>query len=126
MTKINYDGIGSDFDGFEVSKEIKAGLKRYVEQGIPTGSFLESILSNDLHGAMAYVRDDIDRLKTVQSILNWLYWDDNLAWMSKSHDFRGKYRECYGSREAFKEWTTHRGLQGTVLNPNIHFYLLEE
>ena len=35
-----------------IPKSTMDSLKRYVEQGIPTGGFLEAVLSNDLMGAM--------------------------------------------------------------------------
>ena len=37
----------------EVSQDVIDTLKRYIEKGIPTGGFLEAVLSNDLFGAMA-------------------------------------------------------------------------
>lgn len=35
-----------------IPRDTKAGIDRYVDAGVPTGSFLHAVLSNDLFGAV--------------------------------------------------------------------------
>lgn len=77
------------------------GLIRYIDHGVPTGSFLEAVLSNDLMDAMA--RADIGNRYRVFEVAVFLH---SVA-----------PRGCYGSRDAVAEWIRHRGLAGLHPRP---------
>ena len=47
-------------------------LVRYVEQGIPTGSFTTAVLTNDLF--MAVGAADENNILALREIVQWLYW----------------------------------------------------
>ncbi len=76
--------------------EIKASLERYVQKGIPTGSFLEAVLSNDLFGAFARA-DETNRTRLFD-IVSYIYC--NLP------------SGCHGSPQEFSAWIKHCGLEG--------------
>lgn len=63
-------------------------LERYVLQGIPTGSFLEAVLSNDLFDAMA--RADACNMEALPAIVGYI-----------AQRFP---RGCYGTRETYVAW----------------------
>jgi hypothetical protein len=72
------------------------GLRRFIEDGIPPGNFLEAILTNDLTKAVS--RADI----TNKSILpNYVIFLHNYA----PHD-------CWGSKELYDKWIEKGGLNG--------------
>lgn len=84
-----------------VPVHLTEGLIRYIDQGVPTGSFLEAVLSNDLMDAMA--RADVANRYRVFEIAAFLH----------SYAPRG----CYGSRDNVREWIEHRGLAGLHPRP---------
>ena len=49
----------------------KASIDRYVEHRIPTGGFLEAVLSNDLMGAVG--RADAGNLRDLHEICSYVY-----------------------------------------------------
>ena len=63
-------------------------IKRYIESGIPTGSFLEAVLCNDLAAAVA--RADQWNLSALPAIVGYLYSECP--------------RECWGSLETVNAW----------------------
>lgn len=63
-------------------------LERYIEQGIPTGSFLQAFLSNNLMDAMGCA--DIQNAHQFHAIANFLY---NYAPST-----------CYGSPARYAAW----------------------
>lgn len=75
----------------EVPLHLHEGLARYLAEGVPTGSFLEAVLSNDLLGAVAHGDDDSRR--AIAAIVQWLYayaparaWgspDNVIAWRAE-------------------------------------------
>lgn len=69
--------------------ETIASLDRYLNKHIHTGSFLEAVLSNDLIGAIH--KADSFNLSALTDIVKYLY-----------NDFPGN---CWGSPEAYKNWT---------------------
>ena len=73
-----------------VPPQLREGLLRYVRQGIPTGSFLRAVLTNDL--ADACRRADPYCGMHLPNIIQWL---DAYA-----------PAECYGSAEKVYEWIT--------------------
>ena len=70
-------------------------LRLYVEKGIPTGSFLERILCNDLVGAAS--RADIINQHLLLDYANWLYRAP---------------RACWGNVDMVDAWIRHRGMEG--------------
>ena len=65
-----------------------AGLKRYADQHVPTGDFLQAVLSNDLRGAFG--RADDENLAALQAIVQ--YCHNELP------------STCWGSPERYQAW----------------------
>ena len=70
------------------AQHMASGMKRYIEQGISPGSFMESVLCNDLKGAVMRA-DSIN----VNLLKEWLWWLMEFA-----------PAECWGSPMAFETW----------------------
>lgn len=83
-----------DIDYSQLPHHMQAGMRRYIERGIPPGDFLTAILCNDFMEACGH-GDDINRNRMFDYAV-FLY---NEAPPS-----------CYGSREAFKAWVGRGGL----------------
>ena len=88
MSKISPDVLKS-FEG-RVPLFTLGGLVRYAEQGMQTGSFLQYMLSNDVHSAVKYA-DESNREHLVDIIL----------FMHQALPY-----ESFGSPEKYKAWTT--------------------
>ncbi len=71
-----------------IPPHLEGGLTRYLEDGIPPGSFLEAVLSNDLKEACS--RGDSESLAGLVDLVCWLY---NHAPMN-----------CWGSPERVRDW----------------------
>lgn len=72
------------------------GARRYIEQGIPPGSFLLAVLENNFTRAVSGA-DEINR-QHLQDWAHWLIWDiPSAAW---------------GSRSKVNAWMSHNGLEG--------------
>jgi len=69
-------------------EEIKATLDRYVKHKIPTGGFLEAVLSNDLVGAVS--RADSINSQRIPEIVKYIY--NNLP------------SNCWGNNETVTKW----------------------
>ena len=69
-------------------EEIKASLDRYVKDKIPTGGFLEAVLSNDLVGAVG--RADSINIQRIPEIVKYIY--NNLP------------SNCWGDSETVSKW----------------------
>ena len=54
-----------------VPQQIKDALHRYVNEGIPTGSFLGAVLENDLMGAIG--KADLSNRYNMFEICNYVY-----------------------------------------------------
>ena len=89
MIKIDYTSLPA---------HMRDGTRRYVEQGIPPGSFLEAVLCNDLKGAFERA-DDINRFMMLQ----WVRW---LVMEAPS--------VSQGSPEKVASWIRRGGLQGIM------------
>jgi hypothetical protein len=72
----------------EMSPRIKESLDLYVNQGIPPGDFLLSVLSNDLFGALG--RADSYNRATIFQITRYVY--NNMP------------SNCWGSPEIVNKW----------------------
>lgn len=77
-----------DFTYASISPSIIAGLRRYADEGIPTGHFLRAVLENDLYGAA--LRADDDSQAALCTIV--AYVDNEMP------------RECWGSYAAVVKW----------------------
>ncbi len=71
-------------------------MRRYIERGIPTGSFLEAVLCNDLMGALG--RADEENRAALHGYAVYLY----------SYAPNG----CHGSPSKVSEWISGGGLAG--------------
>ena len=69
-------------------EEIKASLDRYVNDKIPTGSFLEAVLSNNLVEAVG--RADSNNIQRIPEIVKYIY--NNLP------------SNCWGDSETVTKW----------------------
>jgi hypothetical protein len=72
------------------------GLRLFIEDGIPPGSFLTALLSNDLRETFARADEENSR-----SIKNWLIFLYNYA-----------PSDCWGSPAKFNAWIERGGLNG--------------
>lgn len=82
--KLDYSGLPEDLQG---------GMRRYIEQGIEPGSFLEAVLTNDLFGAFG--RADLINRHRLYDICRWVYKEAPYS--------------CWGSKERFEAWITKGG-----------------
>lgn len=64
------------------------GVKRYIDEGIPPGSFLTAVICNDLKEAVG--RADHINIKALPNIVSWFY--------------NNAPRTCWGSEENFRAW----------------------
>jgi hypothetical protein len=80
---------------------MREGFRLYIERGIPGGSFMNAVLSNDLMGAFGRA-DDINSA----AMFNICCFIRNEAPMG-----------CHGSAEQVHEWTKSGGL--AVLAPEM-------
>lgn len=83
-----YDGGADSFDA-SVPEHLRDGLRRYVEQRIRPGGFLQSVLENDLIGAVARA-DWTFSLSELRLLCQWIWTYTPSA--------------CHGSGIAFQSW----------------------
>jgi hypothetical protein len=80
-------------------------LIRYVNQGIPTGGFLEQVLSNNLVEAVG--KADSENRKCIEAYANILYWELPSA--------------CWGSKEKVEKWIEKGGWENiNIRRDTIH------
>lgn len=72
------------------------GARLYIERGIPGGSFMTALFSNDLLGA--FQRADMENTAAMRTWASFLHNEAPCG--------------CYGSPEHVKDWIAHRGLSG--------------
>lgn len=87
--QINYDRL---------PEHMRAGFRRYIEHGIPGGSFMDAVLSNDLIGAME-TADEINRERLFDTCVFLL----NQAPAG-----------CFGSPERVSKWIKDGGINGIM------------
>lgn len=63
-------------------------LGRYVDQGVPTGDFLNAVLENNLK--MAYWLADPNSRAAIPHLIQWLHWEAP--------------PQCHGSPEKVQAW----------------------
>lgn len=71
-----------------IEDRFKEAIDRYYQHGIPTGSFLEAVLENNLKEAIG--RADSDAIENLKDIVIYLYNDIPSI--------------CWGSPEKVKNW----------------------
>ena len=86
----------NDADWSAIPGHCRDGLLLYLEKGVPVGSFLEAVLSNDLREACARA-DDINR-RSLFDYVQFLY--------------RYAPIPAWGSAEAYRKWIERGGLVG--------------
>ena len=74
-------------------------LKRYIEDGVPTGDFLRAVLSNDLFEACG--RADDFNAAALWHIVAWIYNEAP--------------RQCHGSPEAVDSWLERKQAESSTL-----------
>lgn len=67
---------------------ILEGLKRYIDQRVPTGDFLYAVLTNNLREAV--FRADLHSELSLSKIVRWLHWEAP--------------SQCWGSVEKVGAW----------------------
>ncbi len=77
-------------------EHMRDAVDRYVQRGIPGGSFLTAVLSNKL--VDAYSRADDMNTDAMRAWASWLH-----------NDAPG---DCWGDAATVREWCAHGGLQG--------------
>ena len=81
-----------EFYGMAIPEHMHNGLRLYVEEHIPTGSFLEAVISNNLRDAVAQADDK--NIRNIPAFVNWLY--------------NSAPGDCWGSPEAYAKWLAKR------------------
>lgn len=85
-----------NIDYSRLPEHMRDGFRLYIEKGIPGGSFMDAVLSNDLVDAFA--RADH---------INQVCMFDTVAFLVNNAPIG-----CYGSAEHVSDWIKHRGLAG--------------
>ena len=98
MTTLTASG-GAGVDPMECPQEIKDSLMRYVSRRIPTGSFLEAVLTNNLREAVR--RADARNILCLPGIVRYCWWE--------------LPANCWGSPEAVRQWLD--GSQDRLMAP---------
>lgn len=87
-----------DIDYSRLPVHMQDSFRLYIEKGIPGGSFMTAVLSNDLKGAFGRA-DDINRARMF----------DTVAFLVNEAPIG-----CHGSPEHVKDWIESGGLQGIL------------
>lgn len=91
MIDLTVNGEPIRYDLVPVSY-MQDGVRNYLEQGIPGGSFLQAVIEGDLFGACGNA-DDTNR----HHLFEWCFWFYNYA-----------PRGSFGSPENAAHWMEHR------------------
>ena len=86
MMTEGFDLAGIDYQG--LPERLRSGMRHYIEEHEPVGSFLTSVLENDLR--LACCQADPEMLPQLRAIAVWLYCEAPPS--------------CYGSRELVRGW----------------------
>lgn len=87
-------GFGIDYS--RLPEHMQEGARRYIENGIPGGSFLHAVLSNNF--VEAFAKADRINSAVMKTWAEWLYNECPLS--------------AWGSEENVAEWCAHGGLNG--------------
>lgn len=85
-----------DIDYSILPKHMQDAMRRYMEDGIPPGSFLEAVLSNDLLGALS--RADHVNVSLLYAYGEFLYTEAPIL--------------SYGCKDRYKAWIESGGING--------------
>lgn len=77
-----------NFNQFYIPERMMEGLRAYINDHRPPGSFLRAVLENDLHGAVN--RADAENLANLPAYIGYLHWEAPPA--------------CFGSPERVAAW----------------------
>ena len=77
-------------------ESLRAGARRYIEEGKPPGSFLRAVIHNNLR--MAICRADSDNRAQLNDIVMFWHWEAP--------------GNCWGSHDAFEAWVERGGQAG--------------
>jgi hypothetical protein len=92
-----------EWKGYEgVPEHTRGALLRYRDRGFPPGSFLTSVLTNNLFGAVAQA--DKENSRALKDICGWVHWRMPSA--------------SWGSDEKMEQWISAGGIAG--LNSEIN------
>ncbi len=72
-------------------EHIRGTVKRYIEEGVPTGGFLQAVISNDLKESFAQA-DDINRKRMFDIVL--FFYNEAPG-------------PCWGTPERYQDWLDH-------------------
>ena len=89
--------VGGKPDWGLIPEHMIGGLRRYIENGIEPGHFLEAVLCNNLKGSVAY-SDGINKHRLVD-------------YVTFLHNFAPM--QCWGSVERYEAWIKQGGLGWT-------------
>jgi len=79
-----------------IPERMRGGIMRYIDHGIEPGHFLTAVICNDLYEAAGRADGENRRL-----LFEYTYFFYNYAPSG-----------CYGSKEKFLKWVSHKGLSG--------------
>lgn len=79
-----------------VPRHLIPGLMDYIHNGVPTGSFLNAVLTNNLR--MSVLNADNESRKGIVELVQFM-WGEAPA-------------KCWGSEERVRAWLDHGGLSG--------------
>jgi hypothetical protein len=79
-----------------IPEHLLDGLRQYIDSGIPLGSFLEAVVSNDLRTAL--LTADPQSLTSLTAIVLFMA--------------RHAPAPCWGSAHAYRRWVRGGGLRG--------------
>jgi len=85
--EINYDSL---------PEHMRGSIKRYIDNGVPPGDFLQAVLSNDLKESFSRADD-----KNIAAMFDWVCFLYNYAPI-----------HCHGSKEKMEMWIESGGLHG--------------
>ena len=85
-------------DYSKLPEHMRDGFRLYIEKGVPGGSFMTAVLSNDLRGAFGRA-DEINRARMF----------DTVAFLVNEAPIG-----CHGSPERVRDWIKAGGLQGIM------------
>ena len=77
---------------FYIPEYMMESIDNYISKRIPTGDFLEAVISNDLTGAVA--RADTNNLPNLPAFVSYFYNEAP--------------SECWGSSEKYQRWISQR------------------
>ena len=92
MSIIDWESALSEY----IPSHMHGAVARYIESGLPPGHFLESVLTNDLKGAVFSA--DPTNIHRIPSYVHFF------AWYCPS--------VCWGSPDAYWAWIKRGGLNG--------------